>query len=409
MFYAATPYGYSNAVNRNTWQWDMTSCTPNDILGGLNDISIFQNGAQVAGLVNSAAAMEMNLLPMVQNFQAQMAQMWQMMMTNMQSGNFNIDWSKIIDPSKATTPAAPTTPTSKTGDAEKIAESKIISTLEKMGSGKAVSERMNQEIIVKDKDGNEVKTTVLKRLLELCNEYRKDPENAQLSKENYEKIWQIVSNYDKNGDISTDEFKELLKIAKNPSDEQPEEKKVETPLTDNTDSKKADVQYQKEVKDAAEYFKKALYGWGTDYEQLGAALNALNSENIVEVFDKFYSDHGINEGETLVDAIYNDFDDWTNTWYGVTGSANTFKSISEKLVERAENHIEAYGDTNDNALRKAIDNFNSAFASINDDNYDSKKAEINKMFKDMVDAIKTAESNKLAEEKKAKEEEKSEN
>ena len=401
MFYAATPYGYSNAVNRNTWQWDMSASRPNDILGALNDISIFQNGAQVAGLVNSAAAMEMNLLPMVQNFQAQMAQMWQMMMANMQSGNFNIDWSKIVDPSKK--PETKST----TGNAEKIAESKIISTLEKMGSGKAVADRMNQEITVKDKDGKEVKTTVLKRLLELCNEYRKDPENAQLSKENYEKIWQIVSNYEKNGDISTDEFKELLEIAKNPSGEKPEdkkEKKVETPLTDNVDKKKSEPQYNKEVADAAEYFKKSLYGWGTDHDQLRAALNAVNADNIVEVYDKFYSEYGINKGESLVDAIYSDFDDWTdNDFWNITGSANVFNSISEKLVTRAENHISEYGDTEDNALRTAIDNFKSAFAGINDDNYDSKKAEISKMFKDMVDAIKTAEANKLAEEKKAKE------
>lgn len=401
MFYAATPYGYSNAVNRNTWQWDMSASRPNDILGALNDISIFQNGAQVAGLVNSAAAMEMNLLPMVQNFQAQMAQMWQMMMTNMQSGNFNIDWSKLIDPSKKTDKK------SSTGNTEKIAESKIISTLEKMGSGKAVADRMNQEITVKDKDGKEVKTTVLKRLLELCDEYRKDPENAQLSKENYEKIWQIVSNYEKNGDISTDEFKELLEIAKNPSGEKPEdkkEKKVETPLTDNVDKKKSEPQYNKEVTDAAEYFEKALYGLGTDHDQLRTALNAVNADNIVEVYDKFYANHGINKGETLIDAIYSDFDDWTdNDFWKIKGSANVFNSISEKLVERAENHIATYGDTEDKSLRNAIDKFNGAFAGINDDNYDAKKAELKQMFAEMVDAIKTAEANKLAEEKKAKE------
>lgn len=400
MFYAATPYGYSNAVNRNTWQWDMTAGTPNDILGGLNDISIFQNGAQVAGLVNSAAAMEMNLLPMVQSFQAQMAQMWQQIMMNMQSGNFNIDWSKILDPSKATT--SPITTTPKTGDAEKIKESEVISTLDRMGTGKNVSERMNREITVKDKDGKEVKTTVLKRLRELCEEYRKDPENAQLSKENYEKIRQILGNYDKNGDISTDEYKELLNIAKNPSSEKPEEKKVETPFTDNL-GKKKEPQYQKEVADTAEYFAKALYKLGTDHEQLKAAVDACNADNIVEVYDKFYSAHGINEGETLVDAIYNDFDDWTNTWYGITGSSSTFVAIGKKLVERAENHIEAYGDTEDKALRTAIDKFNSEFASINDDNYDSKKATLKQMFADMVDAIKKAESGKLAEEKKAKE------
>lgn len=398
MFYASTPYSYSNAVNRNTWQWDMTASYPNDILGGLNDINIFQSNAQVASLVDSTASMEMNLLPMVQNFQAQMAQMWQLMMTNMQSGNFNIDWTKILDPSKKPS----TTTTTTTGNAEKIAESKIVSTLERMGIGDAVSERMNKEITVKDKDGKEVKTTVLKRLLELCNEYRKDPENAQLSKENYEKIWQIVSNYDKNGDISTDEFKTLLAIAKNPTSEKQEDKKIETPLTDIV-NKKEEPQYKKEVQDAAEYFEKALYGWGTDYDQLRDALNACNADNIVEVYEKFYSAHGINKGETLIEAIYDDFDDWTDSDWGITGSANVFETISNKLVTRAEKHIETYGDTEDKSLRKAIDKFSSAFAGINDDNYDDKAAELKQMFAEMVDAINKAEANKLAEEKKAKE------
>ena len=154
-------------------------------------------------------------------------------------------------------------------------------------------------------------------------------------------------------------------------------------------------------------YKDALYSWGTDYAHLEAATNAINADNVVEVFDEFYNKYGIGEGETLIDAIYNDFDDWTNSWYGITGAAPTFKALHDTLVQRAQNHIENYGD-NDGKLQKAIDDFNTAFNSINDDNYDDKHQALKTMFSNMIQAIKTAEAETLKAEKNLVEQSKQE-
>lgn len=381
------PVFLNSAANRNTWQYDLSTSMPNDYLGALNDSSIWNYSAKVGGLFDSTAMMQMQSVPMMTNFYAQIAQMWQDMMTKMQETYPGLS-IKTPTISGATGKAG-----------QKIAEGKIIAMLEKMGTGTAVADRINQEIEV-----NGQKTTILRRLISLVSDYRKDPENAELSEANYEKIWEIADKYAKTGDVSSADFAILREIIANPAGEdadaeEDDEEIQETPLSDVLKEKKENPAYKEGVKNAAECFKTALYdGWGTKHEQLSNAINSCNADNIVEVYERFYKDHGINEGETLADAIYADFDDWTNKWYGLKGSASTFLNLHDILVERAENHIANYGDTADKDLQKAIDLFKTNFSSINDENYDSKKAEISKMFSDMVKAIKKAEATKIAEE-----------
>lgn len=390
MTYVPGLYGMSNAYS-NSWQWDMQSSAPNDMLGALNDINLFQNGAQVGRTVDSAAYLSMKVPPMLENFSANLAKVWQEMIMKISSGKPNIN---IID----------TTTTDNTKKDSKLEEGKIISTLEKMGSGLAVSDRINQEITIKDKDGNDVKTTILRRLIGLCDEYRKDPKGAEITKENYEKIWEIAGKYAKTGDVSSEDFAILREIALNPGgkkddDDDDATEPVTTPLSDIAEAKKNSEAYKTEVNNTATEFKDALFGWGTKYDHLDTAINSINAENIVEVFDKYYTKYGIGEGETLVESIYNDFDNWTNTWYGATGSAPTFTAIHDALVERAQNHITKYGDTEDKKLQAALDNFNTRFEGINQDNYGEKKAELKSMFADIIKAIKEAETNTINKEK----------
>ena len=261
-----------------------------------------------------------------------------------------------------------------------------------------------------DSKGNKVTDkNLLQRLIQLSTEYQETPDTAEISEENYKLLWDIAGKYDKTGELSTSDYKVLLEIAKNPGgpgaykkpEEKPETKA--TPMTDIANYKKTDVEYKNAVTNIAANYKQALFGWGTKYGPLQSATDSITADNIIEVYDEFNRKYGVNEGETLIESIYNDFDDWTNSWYGITGSASTFTAIHDKLAERAQNHIEKYGDK-DGSLKKALDNFNAQFESINDDNYDSKKDSIKKMFADIISAIKNAEAATIAKEKAQKEE-----
>lgn len=394
-------YSTTGVLPNYTWQYDMLGAAgyvspailaPNDSLGALNDTLLYNNNAGVDRLVADSTYLYNAAIPSMHQFMANLSKRWQEMMLQIQS-----QWQNPVGNINSTTNINASNNASAANNNGTLNEDKIISTLEKMGSGDAVSDRVNQKITV---DGKE--TTILRRLIELCNEYRKDPDNARLTKDNYETIWAIADKYAKNGTISSEEFATLKRIALDPkvgSENEPEDNTpVSTPMTEIAEHKKSDVSYKNNVTNIATEYKDALYSWGTDYAHLEAATNGINADNVVEVFDEFYNKYGIGEGETLIDAIYNDFDDWTNSWYGITGAAPTFKALHDTLVQRAQNHIESFGDK-DGKLQKAIDDFNTAFNSINDDNYDDKHQALKTMFSNMIQAIKTAEAETLKAEK----------
>lgn len=396
----ALAFAFPRTIGPNNWQYDMFGAnggvspsimSPNDSAGAYNDMQLFNFSCDANSMLNNSTMMAQQSIPLLQNLNSQLAAAWQKMIESISAGNnvSNIT-SNINNNNNA-------------NNNKKIGEDQIISTLEKMGSGDAVSDRINQEITIKDKDGKDVKTTILRRLISLCDEYRKDPKNAELSKENYEKIWEIANTYAKTGTISSDEFATLKEIALNPGGKKEEEDDADaagTPMTDAANFKKTDEGYKSKVSEAASEYKDALFKWyGTNYDHLETAEKGTNADNIIEVYDEFYSAHGINKGETLIDSIYNDFDDWTDGLV-TYGAASTFTKIHDKMAERAGDVISKYGDK-DGKLQKALDNFNTRFKSINDDNYDSKKSELKSMFADIVDAIKAAEGGKLKEEKDA--------
>lgn len=395
----ALAFAFPRTIGPNTWQYDMFGAnggvspsimSPNDRAGAYNDMQLFNFSCDANSMLNNSAFLAQQSIPLLQNLNATLAAAWQKMIESIsKGGNVQTNITSNINNNN------------NANNNKKIGEDQIISTLEKMGAGDAVSDRVNQEITIKDKDGKETKTTILRRLISLCDEYRKDPKNAELSKENYEKIWEIANTYAKTGTISSDEFATLKEIALNPGGkkedtEDPETE--ETPLSDIAKAKETDEAYKSEVLNTATEFKDALFGWGTKYDHLDTAVNSINEDNIIEVYDKYNKKYGINEGETLIDSIYNDFDDWTNSWYGITGSASTFTAIHDVIAKRASNHIAKYGDEGDK-LQKALDNFNSRFEAINDDNYDSKKGELKSMFSDIINAIKTAEADTMKAEK----------
>ena len=360
MFNVPMTYSLSNAANRNLWQYDLTTATPNDILGAMNDASIWQYSAKVGSMVDSTAFLQMNMAPMMTNYYAQIGQMWQDMMTKIQANypSLTQNWSWNSNVSANGT----------SNNNGKISEGKITAALEKMGSGKAVSERINQEITV---DGT--KTTILRRLLALANDYREDPKDAELSKENYEKIWEIADKYAKTGDVSSEDFATLKDIALNPSGES-EDKDDKDDKEDKVERKNAAARTPDAINAIVEDFKNALTPAGTDTDVLGYAIDAVNKDNVLEVFDaykKHIRAHEPNEKANLVDAILDDCSLWGggdsdgwDMWFGTKAFAPLYNKlvkgkwtaklgddakprleiIQEALIERANEFIKEHGE-----------------------------------------------------------------
>ncbi|MBS4759460.1 MAG: hypothetical protein KHX03_02025 [Clostridium sp.] len=367
---------------------------PSDSASVWNDTNLFRFDSDANRLLYGSTALCQQVIPAMNDWYARVAETFQKIMMSIQSGNSTINVNNNntnIDPS--------------TG---KLKEGQIIKELNKMGAGASTKDRMAVEVTFKDKDGNEKKTTLLRRLISLTKEYQEHPDNCELSKENYDKIWDIAGKYAKTGDLSTEDYKTLLEIAKNPgastteesSDTEDETDKTETPFTDERKAKtqgETGAVFKQGVDAAVDGYRNGLIGWGTDYTQLDAGQAALNSDNVIEVWDQYYKQVGVNHGETLVDSLYNDFDDWTDGIF-TTGGASRFTAIADALLERANNLIDKYGDKS--GLTQAdIDKFKSDFDSINDDNYDSKKQFISDTFKNFVAKIKQAEAQLVKNEK----------
>lgn len=395
------PAGSGRTIGQNMWQYSVFPMStapsimyPCDKLSSMNDAQLMNFDFGTTQFLDSSTNIMYQVMPMMKQWMAQQAELYQKIMENLHSSSKvtveNSDNKDNVDGTKV------------------IKESQINSVLNKIAADPANKDRFNGEITITNKDGKEEKTTLLRRLIQLSKEYQEAPDTAEISEENYKLLWDIAGKYAKTGELSTDDYKTLLEIAKNPGgpgaykkpEEKPETKA--TPMTDIANYKKTDVEYKNAVTNIAANYKQALFGLGTEYAPLQSATDSITADNIIEVYDEFNRKYGVNEGETLIESIYNDFDDWTNSWYGITGSAATFTAIHDKLAERAQNHIEKYGDKDGN-LKKALANFNAQFESINDDNYDSKKDSIKKMFADMINAIKSAEAATIAKEKAQKE------
>lgn len=396
------PAGSGRTIGQNMWQYSVFPMStapsimyPSDKLSSMNDAQLMNFDFGTTQFLDASTNIMYQVMPMMKQWMAQQAELYQKIMENLHSSSKvtveNPDNKDNIDGTKV------------------ITKDQINSILNKIAADPANKDRFNGEITITNKDGKEEKTTLLRRLIQLSKEYQEAPDTAEISEENYKLLWDIAGKYDETGELSTSDYKVLLEIAKNPGgpgaykkpEEKPETKA--TPMTDIANYKKTDVEYKNQVTNIAADYKNALFSWGTKDGPLQSATDSITADNIVEVYDKFNRKYGVDEGETLIESIYNDFDDWTNSWYGIKGSASTFTAIHDKLAERAQNHIEKYGDKDGN-LKKALASFNAQFESINDDNYDSKKDSIKKMFADMINAIKTAEAATIAEEKAQKEE-----
>ncbi len=367
---------------------------PSDSASIWNDKQLFNFDSDANRLLNGSTALCQQLIPAMDKWYADVAATFQKLMMSIQSGNSTVKVDNKTDNLDST---------------GKLKEGQILNEITKMGSGASTKDRMGVEVTFKDKDGNEQKTTLLRRVISLLNDYRLNPDKAELTKENYEKIWSIAETYAKTGDLSTDDYKTLLEIAKNPGTsvsgkKEDKDEKVVTPASDEANAKKTGetgAVFKQGVNAAVDGYKNGLIGWGTKYEQLDAGQAEVNADNVVEVYDEYYKQVGINQGETLIDSIYNDFDNWTDGVF-TSGSGSRFTAISDKLAERANNLIEKYAEKS--GLTEAdVEAFKNDIGSVNQDNYGSKKQFLSDTFKNFVAKIKGAEAKLVKDEKDAAE------
>ena len=371
---------------------------PVDTLGAQNDMALFWNNAGVDRAVADSAALTYSIVPILKQFQADISKYWQGLMTsNNSSSNWTFNPIERHNPFTIEYRDGAKTPSETT----KIDETEILSGLEKMGRGKAVSDVMNQEIEV---DG--VKTTLLKHLMDLVEEHRKDPANARLSEENYNKIWDIVDRYIQNGDLSTQDIKTLLEIARDPDATSSDYAK--RPLRNAQVVASPDTSVDPIVQNIID----SMYCWGTKKNDLSSSLEEVNKNNILEVLNGFEEKAKFKKrggDKTLIEKIFNEMNGWDgNTWLLQRDKAGRYvKDLAESLIIRTQELIESGHCDEQTAqeLNNLISNLNSEIGKANGhNNAKPYKESITKAFDALVEKLTTVEASVYKEYDKALEE-----
>ena len=371
---------------------------PVDTLGAQNDMALFWNNAGVDRAVADSAALTYSIVPILKQFQADISKYWQGLMTsNNSSSNWTFNPIERHNPFTIEYRDGAKTPSETT----KIDETEILSGLEKMGRGKAVSDVMNQEIEV---DG--VKTTLLKHLMDLVEEHRKDPANARLSEENYNKIWDIVDRYIQNGDLSTQDIKTLLEIARDPDATSSDYAK--RPLRNAQVVASPDTSVDPIVQNIID----SMYCGGTKKNDLSNALLEVNKYNVLEILNGFEEKAKFKKrggDKTLIEKIFNEMNGWDgNTCLLQRDKAGKYvRDLAKYLIIRTQELIESGHCDEQTAqeLNNLISNLNSEIGKANGhNNAKPYKESITKAFDALVEKLTTVEASVYKEYDKALEE-----
>ena len=206
------PASTTRTVSPNLWQYSLfpngtapSVMYPCDGLTNLNDAQLMNFDYGVTSFADASANMYQMVMPMLKQWMAQQAEMYQKIMSNLHSNtninvnnNNNNNNDSNIDGTKV------------------IKESQIKDVLNRIANDPNNKDRFNKEITITNKDGKEEKTTLLRRLIDLSKQYQDDPTTAEISEENYKLLWDIAGKYAKTGELSTEDYGKLLEIAKNP-------------------------------------------------------------------------------------------------------------------------------------------------------------------------------------------------
>lgn len=372
----------------NPWSYSLFNASPTvsypeNADSAYWDKQRFNFGSDATSLLNGSASLCSQLMPALQEWQAGIAKQFQEIMMKIQSANGTTNVGDVDG-----------TSSSSSGGTKKLKEGQIIATLNKMGGDSGVKDRFNKEITIKDKDGKEEKTTLLRRLVGLTKEYQENPDDCELSTANYRLVWDIAGKFAETGELTTEDYKILLDIAKNPGgskankDEDDKGTKVRPNSGDRTSEKITSI-----TNDLIDGIENGGY-WGTDKKKIANALdpdNGIKKGNVLEVLDTYKKKmlaHP-NEKQDLISGLLDDFGGWgsgdATGWSLGMGSDDAkprLEGIRIALVERAKAFIKENDKTKE--ITKAdIDAFVLP-ESRNDET-------IKSMFNSFIEKLKAAE------------------
>lgn len=401
MFPGGTPYSITN---------------PQDSIGNYNDIQLTNFDYTADFLERNSVAMMNNMEQLYKQYQAQIAQWAQNTYPNI-SGNTNVN---IPGLTPGVTPG---------GYASKIDDDQVAGYISRLANDPLYGPELKKE--VKLDDGTKV--TYLKRLDDLIKDYLTQ-KPAALSNDDFAKIKEIAGKIAKTGKITKEDFFTLKKIVdthkgKLGSEQAAEDEAAaeEEEHTSAEEAAKAPVdkpyEYQQTVEtkalidNAVENYWHAMDGWGTTMSEMNAANDIVNQYNVIEVIEGFKKYDSTRNGETLIDAILDDFsayglnssDDgvhgWAkNTWYSDADDCKGYvDNLANSMYERVLDLNELKNANGDLKLsettRKNLDDKVNALKlwqktmtdAKDHDMNDAQKNGLKTAFNNLVQAIKDAE------------------
>ena len=346
------PSDSARTINSNLWQYSVFPYTtppsvmyPCDALSSMNDTQLMNFDYSVGSFMDMSTSLYANIMPMMKQWMAQQAEMYKKIMENLHSN------TRITNPN----PSDDDDDTSKIDGKKHVKEAKVVETLQRMANNADIKSRFNTEITYTNKEGKDVKAKLIDRLTALCEEYRKSPDTAELSEDNFNTIWDIAGKFVKTGELTTADYKALLEIAKNPegsgaykkSDDDGEGKKGKKegvrPEKNQAVLDAAEAGSPNNYKQLAAGFKEALYDAnGTDEDKLYELTNEefMNEYNVLEVYNKFGQLGEAREyNQSLVQAIFDDCDGWydgAEHWWKANNAKPHIEAIDKAFIARAQ-------------------------------------------------------------------------
>lgn len=399
------PASTTRTVSPNLWQYSLfpngtapSVMYPCDGLTNLNDAQLMNFDYGVTSFADASANMYQMVMPMLKQWMAQQAEMYQKIMSNLHSNtninvnnNNNNNNDSNIDGTKV------------------IKESQIKDVLNRIANDPNNKDRFNKEITITNKDGKEEKTTLLRRLIDLSKQYQDDPTTAEISEENYKLLWDIAGKYAKTGELSTEDYGKLLEIAKNPGgpgaykadDEgETEETNESAERTPKNIIERANAAngYESTAND----FYEAMDGAGTDKKLLAEACEETNKDNVLEIITAYNEKNMLSgDGLTLSEKLFDECNAWGGgnrtglfggNAFGRDDAKPFMKVLTEKLIQRAQDFVDAKKAPNTDELQQAINNLRNAYANQKDAKVDDNgQNNLTKAFDDLYNKLYKAE------------------
>ena len=395
-----------NAVPTSLWSYDLSCMAPQDSLGTLNDIGLFNFDIGVNNLVNQTAALSSNILPYLTAFQANISAQNQQIMSllsrpatpNMFLNPFNNAVNNTVNNN--------TTNTTTTTYKDKIDESDVATYIGKLGNDPKWKAALGAKI--KLADGTE--TTILQRLVDLCHDYLTN-EDPELSAEEFAQIQEIAGKYGKTGKISREDLLTLKSIIKAHSgktekaDDAASRPDKYQAVLDN-----AEAGSPNNYKQLSNYFKDILYNGDATEDSLNEGTKLMDKYNVLNVVQHFKNEYGHLEEENIIDAIFADTSRWgkASDWHFIDNATTddakpSITKLSQLLIDRTNDIIAknpAMADEDKKSLKAKCDALNNSLNNTEVSNWawssngltDKSKKAISTTFQDLADSLEKVEN-----------------